>query len=374
MSHALEMHYERKVRELAEVERALGAREKDRISLGNALDALRHGKPDLASRERDYSESLQYAHNLPPLGAHSMYFSWRGIAACLGDGILPRGRRDLGTTPTSAGGALVTTQLHDEIADALRPFSAAYRLGATSVPLTGGQVGVPRINTTTTGAWLGSETTPAPESQPVLGQIALSPKTAATYVESSRQLRIQSGQAGERMIALDLMRAVGSLVDVAVFAGSGASGQPLGLANTAGVTAISGGTLNRGGLLELQRRVAAANGITNAATIGYATTPQVAEILANRAVVASSDVSAWQGNLAEGTAAGALAVTSTGVPAGVVAFGDWSQCLVASWGVLRIEVNPTANFPAGVVGYRAFLDADVGFRQTGSFCLATATT
>jgi HK97 family phage major capsid protein len=374
MSYALEMQFERKQRELAEVAKAMNAREAMRISMLAALDAAKSGKPNAASREYEYSEALRAAHGLPHLNQHSFYTSWRGLKAILGDGILPRGRRDLGTTTASAGGALVTAQVHDEFADALRPYSVGVRLGVTPVPLTGGAVTMTRINTTAAGGWLGSETTAATETQPVLGQISLAPKTAAAYVESSRQLPLQSGQAGERMIATDLMRAVGSLLDLAMFNGSGAGGQPLGLCNTPGVTAISGTTLNRAGLLELQRRVAAANGVVDPSTIGYVAVPAIAETLAGRAVVAGSDVSAWQGNLAEGTAAGALAVTTTAMAPGIVAFGDWSQCLVATWGVLRVEVNPVANFPAGIIGYRVMLDCDVGFRQLGSFCLATSVT
>jgi HK97 family phage major capsid protein len=374
MSYALEMQYERKARELAEVAKAMNAREALRISMLAALDAAKSGKPNEASREYEYSEALRAAHGLPRLNQHSFYTSWRGLKAILGDGILPHGRRDLGTTPASGGGALVTAQIHDEFADALRPYSAVVRLGATAVPLTGGPVNVPRINTTAAVTWLGSETTPATETQPVLGQIALAQKTAAAYVEASRQLPLQSGPAGERTVVTDMMRAVGSALTGAALNGSGAGGQPLGLCNTPGVTAISGTTLNRAGLLELQRRVAAANGIVDPSTIGYVAPPATAETLAGRAVVAGSDVSAWQGNLAEGTAAGALAVSTTGMPAATVAFGDWSQCMIATWGVLRVEVNPVANFPAGIIGYRVMLDCDIAFRQLGSFCLATAVT
>jgi hypothetical protein len=54
-------------------------------------------------------------------------------------------------------------------------------------------------------------------------------------------------------------------------------------------------------------------------------------------------------------------------------FGDWDQLLIAEWGVLELEVNPYANFQAGIIGVRSFMTCDVGLRYPGAFCQNGAT-
>lgn len=373
MSYAIEHRYQKKLQELRDIQRAMETRERDRISLVDAFTAARDGKRHQAARSADYSEALAIAYGLPDPGPHAFYIGARGLLALTGDddGMM---RRDLNTATMAAGGALAPAQVSNEIGDALRPVSVAARLGATFVEFSGGAVGMPRIGTASSATWLGGETAAATETQPALGQVAFVQKTVASYVEVSRNFAKQAGAAGERLLALDLLAVVGSALDAAVFQGSGASGQPLGLFNTSGVHSVSGTTFNRAAALEMQRRVGAANGIRNPSTIGYVAAPAIAETLAGRAVVASSDLSAWEGNLAEGIVAGALAVSTSNAPASSIAFGDWSQCVIATWGVLRVEVNPCANFPAGIIGARVFLDCDVGFRQPASFAIATSVT
>ena len=55
-------------------------------------------------------------------------------------------------------------------------------------------------------------------------------------------------------------------------------------------------------------------------------------------------------------------------------FGDWSQAVVGEWGVLEVSLNEQANFPMGVVGFRAFYTMDVGVRYAGAFSVATSIT
>jgi hypothetical protein len=48
--------------------------------------------------------------------------------------------------------------------------------------------------------------------------------------------------------------------------------------------------------------------------------------------------------------------------------------IVAEWGVLQVDVNPFANFQAGVVGIRAITSIDVALRYGAAFSLATSIT
>jgi hypothetical protein len=42
--------------------------------------------------------------------------------------------------------------------------------------------------------------------------------------------------------------------------------------------------------------------------------------------------------------------------------------------VLQVEVNPYANFQAGIIGVRAMVSVDVGLRYAAAFSLATSIT
>ena len=55
-------------------------------------------------------------------------------------------------------------------------------------------------------------------------------------------------------------------------------------------------------------------------------------------------------------------------------FGDWSEVIVGEWGVLEIEVNPYANFQAGIIGIRSIYSLDVGVKRPFAFSLATTIT
>ena len=362
--------YQKKARDLAEVERALIDRERHRFSLGAAVEAASIGKPDSAPVSRDASEAISAALQLPPCGPHEFYLSARLLGAMLDHhGLL---RRDLTTTPGSAGGFLTNTEVPDTILDALRPSSVVLTLGAQAMSFDRSAVAVPRINTASTATWLNSEGAQAVATQPVVGSVAMTPRTVAAFTLVSRQFTKQAGTRGDRLIATDLAAVVGVALDRAAIQGTGAGGQPLGILATAGIGSVVGGTLNRAGLLEMQRVVAAANGIRTPETCGYVAPPATAETLANRPVVASSDRFAWEGSLTDGNAAGHRALSSTNVPTATVLFGDWSSLILGTWGVLRVQVNPMQNFAAGIIGARIMLDCDVGLRSASCFAAASS--
>jgi hypothetical protein len=55
-------------------------------------------------------------------------------------------------------------------------------------------------------------------------------------------------------------------------------------------------------------------------------------------------------------------------------FGDFSQLVIAEWGALELDVNPYANFAAGISGVRAFYTVDIGVRYAAAFSYSTAIT
>lgn len=280
-------------------------------------------------------------------------------------------RRDLTAASASGGGYLVGTENMSFI-EVLRNRSIAYRMGARRMAGLVGNVTIPRQTAAATAVWLANEASTATESAQTLGQLSLSPKTVGAYTEISRQLMLQSSPDAESMVTSDLGSVCSLAVDVGAIRGSGNSGEPTGIVNTGGIGSVSGTSLAYAGVLEFQTDVATANVMPAAG--GYVTTPAVASLMMQRVKFSSTASPMWEGNLWDGSMAGFQAMSTNQMSAATMLFGDWSQLVVAEWGVLQIEVNPYANFQAGIIGVRALVSIDVGLRYAAAFSLASSIT
>ena len=155
-------------------------------------------------------------------------------------------KRDL-TSAAASGGHLIGDDVRGDI------FVWALRnkmvLGDMVTMLTGlrGDVSIPAETTEPTAAWVAENVAPT-ESDPVIGQIPLSPKHARGYVEISNTLIAQSSVDVEMVIRESLVKAVALIVDKAILTGTG-SNQPSGIDSISGLstttytTGISNATL-----------------------------------------------------------------------------------------------------------------------------------
>lgn len=282
-------------------------------------------------------------------------------------------KRDLTVATASAGGNLVATDLQAQnFIDLLRARARVAQLGATMLPGLVGNVSIPKLTGAATAYWLTNEATGITESQQTVGQLALAPKNLGAYTELSRQLMLQSTPAAEALVMNDLAKVLALAIDLAALEGSGSSGQPTGIANTAGIGSVSGTSLGLAGMIEFQTDTGAANALAD--NSAYLTTPAVAGLLMQRARFSNTDTPLWTGSVLEGQACGYRASTSTQMTAASMIFGDFSQVVIGEWGMLEIALNPYANFTAAITGIRAIQSVDVGIRQAAAFSRATSIT
>jgi len=281
-------------------------------------------------------------------------------------------QRDLTVASASGGGYLVGTDNMSFI-EILRNRSVAYRMGARRMAGMQGNVTIPRQTAAATAVWLANEASTATESQQTLGQLALSPKTVGAYTEISRQLMLQSSPDAEAMVTSDLGSVCALAVDVGALRGAGSSGEPTGIVNTAGIGSVSGTSLAAAGIIEFMSDVATGNVMP--VSFGYVTTPAVAGGLMVKPELPSTGTTRlWKGSLWDGTLFDQPAMSTNQMSSASMLAGDWSQVVIAEWGVLQIEVNPYANFQAGIIGVRAMVSVDVGLRYAAAFSLATSIT
>ncbi len=284
-------------------------------------------------------------------------------------------RRDLSTGSAAAGGYLVgTDNLGASFIELLRARLIVLKMGAQFLSGLKGNVTIPKQTAGATAHWLPTDGTAITESQPTLGQLSMAPKTVGAYVEFTRQLLTQSDPSVDAIISNDLARVIALAIDAAAINGSGASGEPTGIINTAGIGSVTGTSLDYADVLEFVTDVASANALQDVSRVGFATTPAIAAALMQRSKVASTYSPLWEGNILEGKVAGFPALTSTAMPAASMLGGDFSQLLIGEWGLLEIAVNPYAAFNSGIIGMRAMQSVDVGVRQAGAFSLATSIT
>lgn len=339
----------------------LSAKEQKRFSVFKAIRALADKTWRGAEFEHECHAEILKRTGLPE-AVHGGFFVPMDVQ-----------KRDLTVGTASAGGNLVATDLQPQsFIDLLRARARVAQLGATVLPGLVGAVAIPKLTGAGTAYWLTNEATAITEGNQTFGQLALAPKNLGAYTELSRQLMLQSTPAAEALVMNDLAKVLALAIDLAALEGSGSSGQPTGIANTAGIGSVTGTSLAWAGVVEFQTDTAGSNALAD--NSAYLTTPAVAGLLMQRQRFSSTDTPLWTGSVLDGQMGGYRASTSTQLTAASMIFGDFSQVVIGEWGMLEIALNPYASFAAAITGIRAIQSVDVGIRQAAAFSRSTSIT
>ncbi|ADK85083.1 major capsid protein HK97 [Desulfarculus baarsii DSM 2075] len=277
-----------------------------------------------------------------------------------------------------AGGHLIGTDHRpDQFVDLLRDANPLTRLGVRNVQGLVGDVAIPRQIGAATAYWVGEGETITP-SDLAFGQIRMSPKIVAAMAGWSRSMVLQATPDIDAIARRDLADRLGRALAMATIKGGGAN-EPTGVIGTSGLGTvdISGG-LTWAKVLEFVEKIE----LANASAGGWLTTPSMVKALRSAPKeVDGSDVAVSADYLMDGPAAlaGYPLVSSNLAPATLgsggnehaLLFGDWSDVLIGSWGVLDILANPyaTGAYEKGLILVRAMLHCDVAIRHAESFVL-----
>jgi HK97 family phage major capsid protein/HK97 family phage prohead protease len=277
-------------------------------------------------------------------------------------------RRDLQTSPATAGGNLVATDLlAASFIELLRNKLALANVGATVLNGLQGNIAIPKQTGAATAYWVGEGSAPT-ESQEALGQVTMSPKTVGAFVDYSRRLLLQSSIDVEQMVRNDLARVIALEIDRAGIYGSGSSNQPLGLINTVGINtkALTGyGTFAE--LIDMETEVAKDNAdagslfyLMNAAARGaLKSTPKSTSAVAAGFVYENDQVNGYG------------AVVSNQLALDDIIFGAFDQMIMGMWSGLDLTLDPYAGATSGTVRIIALQDVDFAVKQAGAFCYGT---
>lgn len=276
-------------------------------------------------------------------------------------------QRDLTAASGPSAGYLIGEE-QARVVDVLRGWSIVVDGGIQVIPMDHGNLAVPRNMGNTTPTWLATENTNATEVGPAVGDLTLSPKTCAIYTEFSHVLSKVAPQL-EYFLRQHLVGSAGQAIDTAVFGGAGASGQPLGILNTAGVGVVSGASINWAGVRTIRKSAIAAGAREENMIFVGGSTAQ--DVLAGRERISGGGHAIWDDS---GNMAGLRAVATNRIPLDAVVCGDFSQVVMALWGGVEVEINPFANFQAGIQGARVMVAMDAAVLNPGAFSVATGIT
>lgn len=337
----------------------LTRREVEGYSLQRAMLAYGNRRPEQAGLEFEASRALA-----DRIGGNSQQLLYVPSEV---------GSRSLAAGTATAGGYLVATEhLGSSFLELLRRKSVLAANGATMLPGLVGNVSIPRQTAAATGYWLAGEGSEITESSQTFGQLQLTPKCVAALTAFSVQLLKQSSPNVEQLITADLAQIIALAVDQAGINGSGSSGEPIGVLNTAGIGSVSGTSLGASGCIELQSDLAGAHALNPNCV--YITTPAVAGLLMARSRFSNTDTPLWQDGLGEGRILGYKAVANSAMPAGTMLFGDLSQIVIAEWGGLALDIDPFYDTARMKLAVRASYFVDIGVRYAASFSVASSIT
>lgn len=302
-------------------------------------------------------------------------FGSRGASAYAGMGLAKEQRDLLVGTATAGGNTVATDLLGASFIEILRNRLSIMAAGATMLTGLVGNVAIPRQTGAASAFWVAENGAPT-ESQQAFDQVALSPKTVGAFTDVSRRLLLQSSLDVEAFVRMDLATVIALAIDLGALNGSGASNQPRGVLQTAGIGSVAigtnGGPITWDAVVDLETAVGAANAdvptsayITNAALRGRM--KKVPE-LGNTAAVPI-----WRNNEVNGY----RAIASNQVPGNLtkgsgtnlsaLLFGNFADVLIGMWGGLDLLVDPYTGSTAGTVRMVALQDVDVAVRRASSF-------
>lgn len=308
--------------------------------------------------------------------------------------------RALGTqTIASAGGQIATTSEAAAVATITRPevielLRNRPRIQALGARVLGGLQGVirlPRQNAANVATW-NTEGQAGTATDLGMDFISLTPHRITQQTSWTIELLAETSPDIEGLARQDLDKVRNLALDLAAIAGTGASGQPTGLMLTTGLTLLapSGTAFADGGqpltwadVLAYEKTVAAAN--ADSISCGFMFTPEVRAALKNTAKFpAGLAMPVWDDGkkdpdgLEDGPLGYKAGVTNqlakNGTKGGVTGsilhnsiFGDFSQMILADWGVQEMVVDPYTQALNAAVIVTARSLHDIGIRHVAAF-------
>ena len=301
--------------------------------------------------------------------------------------------KDMSTTTDSAGGFIVPVQIMENmIIPLLQKRITALSLGVQRLPLSGSPVQIPKITTASTAYWV-AENASVTASDLAFGQLNMTPHAVASRVILSNRLINLSSPAAEQITRAQIAKDLGIAIDAAIYAGTGASGQPTGIVQTSGINSVSwsgaasmAANTAYGKLMDMIQELSVDNvELTNCSWAMHSTAFNALSKMSDSASGFSLERRLFGAGPLNGapTLAGfkyaitnQLTTLTSSPTSNSLIFGDFSQCYLGEWGTMVLRSSDVAgdSFAKMQTQILAAMEVDVGVAQPTAFCTSTAAT
>lgn len=173
-----------------------------------------------------------------------------------GDEDMAREFKALSVTSPVDGGYLIPEVYSDQIIELLYPKTVIVELGVQQVPLTAGNLNLPKMTAGSRATW-GGEQRKIKSSTPKYGNIKLSAKRLEAIVPQSRELLMMSTYSSDAMFANDLTRRMQLGLDYGGLYGAGTEFQPTGIARNKEVEHIDATKMGNTDLADASGKITA---------------------------------------------------------------------------------------------------------------------
>lgn len=280
------------------------------------------------------------------------------------------------------GGYVVPNQYVPEIIALLRANVAAFQLGARMLPgLQGSPVEIPRQTSAATAVW-SAESGTITASDPAFGQVNMVPHQLSAMIQMSRRSATLSNPALETLAKQDIAEQFARALDIAIFSGTGANSQPLGIKNqpSVGTYSFSSNTITYEKLVDMMGVVADANALQG--SLGWAGAPKIFRAVMKLLASDGRPIFNWDPALSpSGMTFKPTILTypfaqTTQLPIaatlGELYFGNWNDVLVGEWGnmILETSTQAGASFEKHQMWVKGVMETDVAVRHPESFVVA----
>ena len=260
------------------------------------------------------------------------------------------------------------------IIDRLFPDSVAGRMGAEMIAIDSGAVEWPVVTSSVSAGWADGELANVAGPQVfATSDRALKPDhNLGVQMKISRKALKQSGPALEAAVRRDMNGAIGVALDLAVFLGTGANGQPLGVitgAATYGITATDADELASWSAFRAAMvRFMGANAANSPGAVKALIRPELWSLL-DGTLISGTAVSEWD-RLVKNVPAANLVMTTNALPAPsgspletqsllTTAAGGVAPIFVGTWGAVDLIRDPYTDAQSGGLRLTALATIDV---------------
>jgi len=265
-------------------------------------------------------------------------------------------------TKATAGANTTATDV-GQVIDFVQQEAVFPKLGVTQFTGLSSSFMIPRGTNDVTTSFLALDgTTAITESTPTLSNTILNPRSLASIVQVSHKFIVQSSVDAERWLKRLMATSISNKLDYAMFDGSGASNQPDGILNVAGIGQVDYGAAPTWAFIlstiELlpasNHKLSNCNWVINPADISVLAS--TVKVTGEPDFLLTLDIDGATGRV--GYMGGFPVYVDKNITATEYLFGDFSNYAFGFFGPLEMDVDDTYDFAKANIAIRTIQDFD----------------